>query len=46
MTWKEQKVGFDTIEEARAQTTELNPTVQWRIIRVDAEGYRDVESGP
>jgi hypothetical protein len=43
MTWKERKVGFDTVEEARAFVASLHATAKWKIVVFDEDGHRDIE---
>lgn len=46
VTWRERKVGFDTLEEARQFLDGLPLEQQVRIVRVDQHGYHEVTYNP
>lgn len=43
VTWLENKKTFDSIEQLKAQIRNKGTVGRIRIIRVDEDGYRDVE---
>ena len=43
VTWREKKVGFDTFEEAKRFIDNLPAEERVRIVRVEEDGYHEVD---